>query len=213
MTIRAPHLQDDCLYDCYFVARRGEPLDPPAAEHLTDCVACRERYSALGEFLTSLSVRAEHDIDALFPPERLRLQQQEIARRLEHIGHVARVLTFPGHVAAGPMHAPGARTATRWIAASAAACLLIGIFAGRMYEQGWLTGATPHRVVAAHQAIATGRSARLAPIATDGKSAPAVDADEYFMSDLETALDRPRTRELMPFDALTPHVREIRDIR
>jgi hypothetical protein len=35
--------------------------------------------------------------------------------------------------------------------------------------------------------------------------------DDMFMSDLEAVLDRPQTRELVAFDALTPHVREIRD--
>ena len=34
-----------------------------------------------------------------------------------------------------------------------------------------------------------------------------------FLSDLEIALERPHTRELLAFDALTPHVREIRDTR
>ena len=38
-------------------------------------------------------------------------------------------------------------------------------------------------------------------------------ADDVFLSELEFALDRPRTRELVAFDAFTPHVREIRDIR
>ena len=54
---------------------------------------------------------------------------------------------------------------------------------------------------------------RLAPVATDGAK-PTPDAtadDDAFLSDLEMALERPRTRELQPFDALTPHVREIAD--
>ena len=33
--------------------------------------------------------------------------------------------------------------------------------------------------------------------------------DDAFLLDLELALQRPNTRELEPFDALTPHVREI----
>jgi hypothetical protein len=33
------------------------------------------------------------------------------------------------------------------------------------------------------------------------------------MSDLESALDRPHTSELAVFDALTPHIREIVDVR
>jgi hypothetical protein len=36
-------------------------------------------------------------------------------------------------------------------------------------------------------------------------------ADEAFMMELETALDRPHTRELAAFDAFTPHFREIKD--
>ena len=39
----------------------------------------------------------------------------------------------------------------------------------------------------------------------------AVDTDDKFMSDLESVLDRPHTSELVAFDALTPHVRDIRD--
>jgi hypothetical protein len=38
-------------------------------------------------------------------------------------------------------------------------------------------------------------------------------ADDAFLSELEFALDRPQTRELVAFDAFTPHVREIRDSR
>ena len=37
-----------------------------------------------------------------------------------------------------------------------------------------------------------------------------VAADDAFLSELEIALERPRTRELQAFDTFTPHVREIR---
>ena len=33
--------------------------------------------------------------------------------------------------------------------------------------------------------------------------------DEAFLAEIEFAGDRPRTRELVAFDALTPHVREV----
>jgi hypothetical protein len=36
-----------------------------------------------------------------------------------------------------------------------------------------------------------------------------VDEEDVFMSELEWAVDRPRTHELLPFDAFTPHVRDI----
>jgi hypothetical protein len=50
----------------------------------------------------------------------------------------------------------------------------------------------------------------LAPIATRGSAPADVAADDAFLSDLELALERPRTRELVAFDAFTPHVREVR---
>ena len=31
MIVRAPHLQDDVLYECYYAERRGESIDPPSA--------------------------------------------------------------------------------------------------------------------------------------------------------------------------------------
>jgi hypothetical protein len=52
-------------------------------------------------------------------------------------------------------------------------------------------------------------SARVTPAAARGVNAD----DAEFLSDLELALERPHTRELQAFDALTPHVREIRDQR
>ena len=43
MRHRAQHLHDDRLFDCYLAVRDGEALDPPVAEHLTDCDVCHER--------------------------------------------------------------------------------------------------------------------------------------------------------------------------
>ena len=40
---------------------------------------------------------------------------------------------------------------------------------------------------------------------------PAPSDDDTFLSELENALQH-RPRELQPFDALTPHVREVRDL-
>ena len=44
---------------------------------------------------------------------------------------------------------------------------------------------------------------------TDLKDLRAAEADDVFMSALDLALDRPHTSELVAFDALTPHVREV----
>ena len=58
------------------------------------------------------------------------------------------------------------------------------------------------------------RQTTLKAVATDGSEpAPEVAADDAFWSELEVVLERPRTRELQPLDALTPHVRDITDLR
>jgi hypothetical protein len=48
---------------------------------------------------------------------------------------------------------------------------------------------------------------------TGGVDKVEIATDDAFLSDLEVALERPHTRELLAFDALTPHVREVRDQR
>ena len=224
MIVRAPHLQDDVLYECYYAERRGEPVDPPSAEHLADCTACARRYVDVGTFLTTLSDDADADISALFPQERLREQQQEIAKRLELVGRAARVITFPGRAAATPapkLRPSVTRLTTRWTAAVAAAGLFVGLAAGTVFNfvpgfdfvsnaRRGFTGA------GARQVATSSLPSHLSPV-TSGAERPIAkvanfnDTDDRFMSDLESVLDRPHTSELIAFDALTPHVREIRD--
>ena len=218
MSVRAPHLQDEALLECFYATRRGEALDPPSAEHLGDCAACSGRYSELGTFLAGLSEEADAEVSALFPPERLRAQQSEIARRLELVGRAARVITFPGRASAQATTSAGpvargrvTRMASRWIAIAAAAGLFVGVAAGSAFKFG------PRFDVAREgRRSATTAPSRQVSSASQSRLSPAVekavvDMDDMFMSDLEAVLDRPHTGELVAFDALTPHVREIRD--
>ena len=214
MIVRAPHLQDDRLYECYYAERRGDAPDPPTAEHLSDCDGCRRRFDELSGFLAALRSEADAELEASFPPERMRAQQQEIARRLESIGRAARVISFPGRLMARQSNTSAARLATRWVAAAAAAGLFVGVAAGTVFNFGGrLSFAQGPRVNISQTARQRLPSvpARLTP-ATVGTSIGS-DRDDAFMSDLESALDRPHTSELVVFDALTPHVREIVDIR
>ena len=214
MSARAPHLQDDSLSDCYFAERRGEALDPPAAEHLADCASCSERYAEFERFMTSLREEANAEVDARFPAERLRAQQQEIARRLDHIGRAARVISFPGRLASHRIHPSTTRMATRWIAGAAAAGLFVGVAAGTFFDfsRRFEFGMRGRRTIGQLGLREAGNPAlptHHAPVPSVGTTTRAVEADDVFMSALELALDRPHTSELVAFDALTPHVREI----
>jgi hypothetical protein len=203
---RAHHLQDDRLFDCYLTERGGDAIDPPTAEHLADCESCSARYSELTAFMETLRREGDVEADAAFTPERLRAQQQQIARRIEQVGRPARVISFPSRIVRRTIGGSQSRTAPRWAAAAAAAALFIGVALGASYE--WNV-----RRVPASSFGARDLDPRIAPVATRGESPADVANDDAFLSDLELALERPHTRELQAFDAFTPHVREIRDQR
>lgn len=193
------HLQDERLLDACLAVRQGERPDPPVAEHMADCGACRARYEELVQVMDLLREEGEAEADAIFTPERLRQQQLLVARRIEHVGRAARVISFPGRFVRRTMTASGSPSAPRWVAAAAAAGLFVGAALGASY--GW----------GARSGYATPGDRRMTPVATRGTAPGEVAADDAFLSELELALERPHTRELRAFDALTPHVREIRD--
>ncbi len=201
---RAHHLHDDTLYEAYLTARRGVPIDPRLAEHLADCPACERRYAELAGVMDDLATAADADVDRVFPAERRRAQQARILDRVTHAGRPARVLSFPGQAVARRLGAARPRIATRWIAAGAAAGLFIGVGLGLFLND---TTPAPERVAASHPAAAVTAS-RLA--ATPSRTAA---DDDAFLTDLDLALESPRTSELRGYDALTPRVRDVVDIR
>lgn len=206
MIFRARHLQEDRLFECYLAEQGGEPIEPPAAEHLTDCGDCRVRYADLRRFMDGLRTEADAELDEMFPSQRLRVQQQQIARRVAQLGHHARVISFPGHRAGEKSLAPprsGSFAAPRWLSAAAAAGLLIGIGVGSLHYSQPSAG-VPRTVVVNNIPISA------APPSPESSPALATDVNEQFLSELELALERPHTRELVALDELTPHVREVR---
>jgi hypothetical protein len=202
---RARHLEEARLFDSYLAERGGEPMDPPVAEHLADCAACGSRYAELTAFMDALRRDGDADADAIFTPERLRLQEQQIVRRLALVGRPARVLSFPGRIVRRTIDASTSRRAPRWVAAAAAAGLFVGVAVGASFQ--WRSQLNRGQTFLADAART--RAQRLTLDSTRGNGDVA--ADETFLSDLEIALERPHTRELQAFDALTPHLREIRD--
>ena len=209
MIARARHLQEERLFDSYLAERAGDPIDPPIAEHLADCAACAARYAELAAFMDTLRKDGEVEADAIFTPERLRIQHQQIARRIALVRRPARVLSFPGRIVRRTIAASTARTPPRWVAAAAAAGLFVGVALGASFQ--WRTQLQGRPSLLSDAARA--RAVRVGPVSTRGSGPTEVASDDAFLSDLEIALERPHTRELQAFDALTPHVREIRDQR
>jgi anti-sigma factor RsiW len=215
------HVLEEKLFDCYLAERGGERIEPPVAEHLSDCPPCAERYADLTRFMDGLRAEGTAGADALFTPERLRLQQQQIARRLAKVGRPARVLSFPSRFVRRTMTDPASHAAPRWVAAAVAAGLFVGVAVGASYQYGahsrvaqqLLARQTANRGIGAPGAGRELGATAVTPVATRGESPAQVAADDAFLSDLEVALERPHTRELVAFDAFTPHVREVSNAR
>ena len=131
---RRRHLHDDRLFSCYVAEQSGDAVDGPSAEHLSACADCRARYTELAGFMDGLRADAEAEADAIFTADDLRAQQQQIQRRLEHLGQPARVLSFPARMVRRHLTTPGARIAPRWTAAAAAAGLFIGVGVGVVFD-------------------------------------------------------------------------------
>jgi len=203
---RARHLQEERLFDCYLAERGGDPIDLPAAEHLADCAECGARYADLVHFMDNLREEADAETGEIFIAERLRLQQQQILRRIEHIGRPARVISFPRQFVARHI-SPAAHGLTRWVYAAAAAGLVVGVALGAVYESEWRALQTGRRP-GVYQ-LNTARTGRGVAALKDGLAPGADVVDDAFLSDLEMALEQPHTRSLQPFDALTPHVRDM----
>ncbi len=135
MGLLNPHLDDAAFADVW-AERLTTGDDRPAHKadaHLRSCAECRTRYAAFGEWLATMRADAYADADQAFNAERLATQQAQIARRIEGLDNPAKVLTFPRF--ARPIAVqPGGRQ--RWVAAAAAAGLIVGVGVGQLFEFG-----------------------------------------------------------------------------
>jgi hypothetical protein len=203
---RPHHLHDERLFDCYLAQRAGE-ADPPAAEHLLECAQCARRFDDFATFMDSVRTDGAAEADEVFTAERLWSQHEAIRHRLEAVGRPARVISFPDRVSGGVVVAT-TRVTPRWLAAAAAAGLFVGVAVGGMFFDSGI------RIAGAPTMMARSKPARPAavtapPVRVTSPASIIEPDDDKFLSDLDEALQNPRTRELLPLDAMTPHVRDI----
>jgi hypothetical protein len=206
MVIGRDHLRDDRLVDCYAAKRTGDLPDPHVVGHLEACPACAARYANLSSFMNDLHVEADAEIDELFSDEHLQTVRRQIARRIENLGHIARVISFPGRRSDWRRASVTIEQRSRWIAAAAAAGLLVGVADGAYTAM-----------------VADGEPARItisAPTVSAPEVRPSVHEvdvvvplrvldEDAFLEELEIAGGGLRARPLMPLDAFTPTVQEI----
>lgn len=183
------HLDDAALAAIWTDGRLSHP-------HLDDCVACRARFADFSAWLESIRVDAITQADESFSAERLAAQQAQIFRRLEAAGRPARVIAFPRF--AQPLTSRTSHV-SRWIAAAAAAGLIVGVGVGQMMD-------LRHSLMAPNVSAVRARVANAPASAGGDPRVQTVGAirDEAFLSELDASLSRTAVPELRALDGLTP---------
>jgi predicted anti-sigma-YlaC factor YlaD len=165
--------------------------------HLSACESCRIRFDELDRWVTDIGAELQAEADTALTPDRLAVQQAQIARRLEALERPGRVIAFPKAaraVISGHSHV------RRWITVAAAAGLVAGIGLGQMLDL--------------HRSLETSRVASAPQLVTTGARADTVRPAVLTTNDLEILSDsdafaRPRVAALVPLEDLTPHARDL----
>jgi hypothetical protein len=206
------HLADDRLIDVYFAECEVEEsveADETARRHLGACASCARRYQLISEPLERLREQAARAADAVFTNERLSTQRERILRRLEAAEHPARVILFP-FASSSRRAGGGVRIMKRWVAAAAAAGLLVGLGLGRLatINSPAVQQAPRASLMAANGAVRAQPTIRPVPGSSNSTIGDYA-GDEAFLLALDDAVNRRVSiAELQAIDALTPHVSE-----
>jgi len=186
--LRRGHLSEDALVEAWYAGTH------PA--HLDSCDLCAERALEVSRWLEQTRELGVSEADAAFPAERLAAQQSQILRKLEQLDRPAKLLSFPRVSPAAPaqhieMVGHDHRVSSRWIAAAAAAGLILGVIGGRLST--WQPASPASRAAAV-------------------QTTPAPKAPETWRNDdaadllLDTEVGQPQIHSLSAIDTLTPQV-------
>jgi hypothetical protein len=196
-----PHVSEDALVALATPGGGLSAADEEARMHVDACPDCADRLGALTRILADVRSSAIDEADEIFTIDRLERQRDHILHRIDvvHDGRPARVIEFPHRAAQTPR--PMRPIAVRWVAAAAAAGLVIGVYAGsHMNGVGQPIIRDSHLSRLSAPAVP---GAQESGVVGDVKTA----SDEEVLSEIETALLTQRAAALEPIDALTPRAR------
>jgi hypothetical protein len=200
-TVRGGHLDDDAFAEIW--ADAAASGQPSAHHHLAECGHCRSRYAAFAGWLEAIQRDGRDEADEAFPPERLATQQAQVMRRLEALERPARVIAFPKF--SRPVSSTQGH-AQRWVAAAAAAGLLIGLAAGQFVDIRDAFGGRTRVVPSATQTARAITPPANVPVVTPA-SATTISDEQIFFGD---GVQGERLSSLLPMDDITPRARDER---
>ena len=122
--LRQGHLSEPALLDALLSEHRPR--------HLDRCDLCSERAVDLARWLDDLRAMGTDMADDAFAPEQIKIQHDQILRRLEQLDQRPRVIAFPGLTRPDLSMPAGRRVAPAWLGVAAAAGLVLGIIGGQL---------------------------------------------------------------------------------
>ena len=165
-------------------------------DHLEHCGECRARHESLRALLTETADAATAEADAAFPAERLVRQHERIMAGVEHLTRVGRVISFPSAFRrVAPQSAAGR---SRWVAAAAAAGLVVGLLGGHLTHDFRVKPAT-----LTGRATAAPTRAVIVPVS--------LGPEDDLLGQVEVAFEGRTPSALQPLDALTPVAWDVRE--
>jgi hypothetical protein len=195
------HPADDRLIALYFGDEAAGADERRARQHLHGCEACTWRYTELTAPLERLRQDAASEADEVFTPARLDRQRSAILDRLEGVAAEQKVIRFPA-ASARMNRSVMRRPLARWIAAAAAAGLLVGVMAGRLLEFG-ATRQSPAPIARAARPVLPSPAATI----SDSPMSAAYEIDEIALSEIDQAVHTQRIAALSALDQMTPTMR------
>ena len=186
------HLDEAALVSLWTDTALG--TGPAAHPHLERCTPCRNRFAELSSWLDTVRADAVAEADEHFPAERLAAQSAQIFRRLEATERPARVIAFPTFTQPLPSRSSHA---SRWIAASLAAGLILGDGFGQFLD-------LRHSLAPRPAATAARLTSDAPPVQSAGSPFQKPDGrEDLFLRELDASISR-APAELRALDAFTP---------
>jgi anti-sigma factor RsiW len=198
------HPADDRLIALYF-GDEGSGADErrTVRQHLHGCESCTWRYTELSAPLERLRRDAAGEADEVFTPARLDAQRARILERLDQSAAASRVIPFPT-ATARPDRPVVRRPLARWVAAAAAAGILIGVTGGQVFRTGVRPSVTPSP--SARTVIAALPASDV--VSDSPTSTMAIERDDGVLNEIDQAVFSHRITALSAIDEMTPHVRQ-----
>jgi hypothetical protein len=127
--LRRGHLSEDALVDIWSTGVR--------TAHLDQCDICASRATEISRWLEGVRALGRADADATFPEERIVAQRDQIMARLEQLDRPAKVISFPARASQAIVAGAGRGVSPGWLAAAAAAGLMLGVFSVELRYSVW----------------------------------------------------------------------------